>query len=68
MSEPEASPRPNPLIRRLRLAAILMTVGLVIEVATLRSVHPFAFLTFAFLGMTLVAAAVLLYLYAIVST
>jgi len=68
MSEPEASPRPNPLIRRLRLAAILMTMGLVVEVATLRSVHPFAFLTFAFLGMTLVAAAVLLYLYAIVST
>jgi len=68
MSEPEASPRPNPLIRRLRLAAILMTMGLIVEVATLRSVHPFAFLTFAFLGMTLVAAAVLLYLYAIVST
>jgi hypothetical protein len=68
MSEREASPRSIPLLRRLRLAAILMTLGLAIEVATLRSVHPFAFLTFAFLGMTLVAAAVLLYLYAIVST
>jgi hypothetical protein len=65
MTEPALAP--SPLVRRLRLAAILMTLGLLIEVATLRSVHPFAFLTFAFLGMTLVGAAVLLYLYAIVS-
>jgi hypothetical protein len=58
---------PSPLFHRLRLAAILMTLGLLIEVATLSSVHPFAFLAFAFLGMTLVGAAVLVYLYAIVS-
>jgi hypothetical protein len=57
----------SPLLRRLRLAAILLTLGLLIEVATLPSVHPFAFLTFAFLGMTLVGAAVLVYLSAIVS-
>jgi hypothetical protein len=57
----------SPLMSRLRLAAILMTLGLLIEVATLSSVHPFAFLTFAFLGMSLVGAAVLTYLYAIVS-
>ena len=72
MSEPETSPpvvpAPSPLLRRLRLAAILMTLGLVIEVATLRSVHPFAFLTFAFFGMTLVGIAVILYLVAIVSS
>ena len=68
MSEPPASPAVNPrLSHRLRLAAILMTLGLVIEVATLGSIHPFAFLTFAFFGMTLVGVAVLLYLYAIVS-
>ncbi len=71
MSEPETIPReaavPPPLRRRLRLAAILMTLGLLVEVATLRSVHPFAFLTFAFVGVTLVGAAVLLYLLAIVS-
>jgi len=54
-------------LRRLRIAALLLVLGLLIEVATLRSLHPFAFLSFAFLGMTLVAAAVLLYLYAIVS-
>lgn len=71
MSEPETSPvaaPAAPLLRRLRLAAILMTLGLLIEVATLRSVHPFAFLTFAFLGMTLVGVAVVLYLVAIVSS
>jgi len=55
-------------LRQLRLAAILMALGLLIEVATLRSVHPFAFLTFAFVGMTLVGVAVLLYLFAIVSS
>jgi len=68
MSEPTASLDPSPLHRRLRLAAILMTLGLLVEVATLRSVHPFAFLTFAFVGMALVGAAALLYLYAIVSS
>jgi hypothetical protein len=65
MTEPAIAP--SRLSRRLRLAAILLTLGLLIEVATLTSIHPFAFLTFAFLGMTLVGAAVLYYLYAIVS-
>ena len=66
MTEPAAVH--SPLLRRLRLAAILMTLGLVIEVATLLSLHPFAFLAFAFFGMTLVGVAALLYLYAIVTT
>jgi hypothetical protein len=65
MTEPVV-PIPR-LFRRLRLAATLLILGLVVEAATLRSFHPFAFLTFAFFGMSLVAAAVLLYLYAIVS-
>jgi hypothetical protein len=65
MTEPAVTT--TPLFRRLRLAATLMIVGLGIEAATLRSVHPFAFLTFAFFGMSLVALAVILYLYAIVS-
>ena len=72
MSEPETSPVQQlphaPLLRRLRLAAILMVLGLLVEVATLRSVHPFAFLAFAFVGMTLVGVAVLIYLVAIVSS
>ena len=58
---------PAPLLRRLRRAAILMILGLLIEVVTLRLVHPFAFLTFACLGMALVGVAALLYLYAIVA-
>jgi hypothetical protein len=74
MTEPAAVPSPSPsnaapsrLLRRLRVAAILMVLGLLVETVTLRSVHPFAFLSFAFFGMTLVGLAVLLYLYAIVS-
>jgi hypothetical protein len=71
MTEPAppaiASVGPSRLLRRLRVAAILMVIGLLIEVVTLRSVHPFAFLSFAFFGVTLVGLAVLLYLWAIVS-
>jgi hypothetical protein len=68
MTEPtEPAVAPSPLFHRLRLAAILMILGLLIEVVTLRSVHPFAFLSFAFFGMTLVGVAALLYLYAIVT-
>ena len=66
MTEPAVAPASR-LLRRLRVAAILMVMGLLIEVFTLRSVHPFAFLSFAFFGMTLVGVGVLLYLYAIVS-
>jgi len=66
MTEPAVAPASR-LLRRLRVAAILMVIGLLIEVGTLRSVHPFAFLSFAFFGMTLVGVGVLLYLYAIVS-
>ncbi|MEA2693363.1 MAG: hypothetical protein QOJ16_2750 [Acidobacteriota bacterium] len=68
MTEPtEPAVVQSPLFHRLRLAAVLMILGLLIEVVTLRSVHPFAFLSFAFFGMTLVGVAALLYLYAIVT-
>ncbi len=62
-----AVPPGSRLLRRLRLAAILLVLGLLVEVVTLRSVHPFAFLSFAFIGITLVGLAMLLYLWAIVS-
>lgn len=71
MTEPSAAPpaiaAPSRLVRRLRIAAVLLVLGLLVEVVTLRSVHPFAFLSFAFLGITLVGLAILLYLWAIVS-
>ena len=60
------SPDPR-LSRRLRLAGILLVLGLLVELATLFSTHPLAFLAFLLLGGLLVGAGVLLYLFAIVS-
>lgn len=59
-----ADPR---LTRRLQLSGLLVSLGLLIEAATLFWSHPTAFLVFIGLGGLLVGAGVLLYLYAIVS-
>ena len=58
----EADPR---LTRRLKLAGLLLSLGLLIEAATLFWQHPTAFLAFLLLGGVLVAAGVVLYLLAI---
>ena len=58
----DADPR---LVRRLRLAGLLTVLGLLIEAATLFWPHPTAFLVFLLLGGVLVAAGVLVYLFAI---
>lgn len=58
----DADPR---LARRLRLAGLLLGLGLLIEAATLVWSHPTAFLVFLLLGGALVAAGVLLYLFSI---
>jgi hypothetical protein len=58
----DADPR---LLRRLRLSGLLVSLGLLIEAATLFWPHPTAFLAFLFLGGVLVAAGVILYLFAI---
>lgn len=58
----DADPR---LVRRLRLAGLLVSLGLLIEAATLFWPHPTAFLAFLLLGGVLVAAGVILYLFAI---
>ena len=60
----DADPR---LARRLRLAGLLLALGLLIEAATLFWPHPTAFLVFLLLGGALVAAGVLLYLISIVT-
>jgi predicted membrane channel-forming protein YqfA (hemolysin III family) len=57
-----AGPR---LVRRLRLAGLLLGLGLLIEAATLFWQHPTAFLAFILLGGVLVAAGVVLYLFTI---
>ncbi len=57
-----ADPR---IARRLKLAGLLVGLGLLIEAATLFWSHPTAFLAFLLLGGLLVAAGVLLYLFTI---
>ena len=60
----DADPR---LARRLRLAGLLLCLGLLIEAATLFWPHPTAFLAYLFLGGLLVAAGVVIYLFSIVA-
>ncbi len=60
----EPSPR---LARALRLAAGLLVAGLVIQAASLQWSHPTAFLAFLLGGGSLVAAGVLVFLWALVS-
>jgi hypothetical protein len=48
--------------RRLRIAALLLLAGLAVELATLFSAHPTAFLVFAGAGGLLLAAGIGLYL------
>jgi len=50
------------LSRRLKLAGILIALGLIVEALTMFWRHPTAFLVFLFLGALLVVAGVLLYL------
>jgi uncharacterized membrane protein YczE len=58
----EADPR---LPQRLKLAGLLLVLGLLIESVTLFWPHPTAFLAFLLVGGVLVAAGVVLYLLAI---
>lgn len=59
---------PTSLPRRLRLSGLLVSLGLIIEVITMLWSHPTAFLAFLLLGGSCVAAGVLLYLFAILSS
>ena len=57
----------NPMERRLRLAGVFVLLGLLVEVAALRWVHPAAFLVFAFVGIPLALLGILIYLYSLAS-
>jgi hypothetical protein len=63
-----ASVAPPPVIeRRVRLAGVLVCMGLLIQLLTLIRIHPLAFVAFILIGCPLVAAGLILYLYSIVS-
>ena len=55
------------LERRLQICGILVFAGLLVELLTLFSDQPSAFVVFMFLGGLLIAAGILLYLYSLVA-
>lgn len=61
------TPKATAVERRLRIAGILILVGLSVELLTLRWSHPTAFLFFLLLGGTLMVLGILLYLLTLVA-
>ena len=53
--------------KKLRIAGILLTTGLSLQVLTLVWNHPLAFLAFMFIASPLVLAGVIMYLYSIIT-
>jgi hypothetical protein len=51
----------------LRIAGVFVLIGLLVEMAALRWVHPAAFLVFAFVGIPVALLGTVIYLYALVS-
>jgi hypothetical protein len=58
---------PLKIEKRVRLAALLICAGLLVQLITLVRIHPLAFMAFILISCPLVLAGVLLYLYSIVS-
>jgi hypothetical protein len=54
------------LARRLRLAALLVIIGLLVELSSLSWSHPAAFIVFVAGGGAFIGAGVLFYLYSLV--
>jgi hypothetical protein len=61
----DISPR---LARRIRIAGVLLLIGMAVEVISLMWSHPTAFLVFASVGGFFFAAGLLLYLFSMVFT
>lgn len=57
----------NPTEKRLRIAAVFVLLGLLVELVALRWVHPAAFLVFAFFGIPILSLGIVIYLYSLVS-
>ena len=55
------------LEKRLRLASLLVCLGLLVLLLTLVRIHPLAFVAFTVIGLPMVGAGVLIFLYSIVS-
>jgi len=60
---------PRPLIeRRIRLAGLLIGLGLLSQLVTFLWIHPLAFMAFLLVGCPLVAIGIVVYLYSLVAT
>jgi len=55
------------LERRIRIAALLVALGLLVLLVTLLRIHPLAFVAFAVVGLPLVAAGILVFLYSLIT-
>jgi hypothetical protein len=64
-SPPDSAP--PKIEKRVRLTALLVCAGLIVQLLTLLRIHPLAFMAFILISCPLVLAGVLLYLYSIVS-
>ena len=56
------------MTRRLRIARVLIIVGLVVEALSLIPIHPLSFLGFMFIGGGFLAADVVTFLYSLVAS
>jgi hypothetical protein len=54
--------------RKIRIAGVLLLIGLLVELVTLRWSHPTAFLFFLLLGGGLIVLGISIYLLSVVST
>lgn len=68
MTVPSARATPPPrLDRKLRVAALFVTLGLIVEAVSFTAVHPAAFFAFLAPGALLVAVGIVVYLWGLVS-
>ena len=67
MAEPVAGLRAGAIERRIRKAALLVCLGLLVLLLTLVRIHPLAFVAFTVIGCPLVLAGIVLFLYSVVS-
>ena len=65
--EPAGAAEPTRLEGRLRLAAVLVVLGLAVEAISFAALHPAGFFAFLAPGALLVAAGIALYLWSIAS-
>ena len=56
----------NRLERRLRLAGVLVVLGLLVEIISLNWAHPTSFLLFMFLGGILMFLGIVVYIYSLI--